>query len=469
MTLPQLFAATFASRREEAALNWQGTTFTFGEVDLQATQMAAALHQRGLRSGNRLCVYLANSPAFISLFLAATRLGVIFVPMNILYRDRELGHILCDAQPAGVVASQGALPADTTNLWTLESLLAVRDAPVPSWPTLHGDTPAALVYTSGTTGLAKGAILTHNNFCVNAVNLVSAWCFTSQDRLLLALPLFHVHGLGNGLQCWLLSGCHLRLEERFQHERAAGWMLDYQPTVFFGVPTIYTRMVEWDAATAQMIGSQARLFVSGSAPLPATIFAEFQQRYGHAILERYGMSETLMNISNPYAGERRPGSIGFPLPGVSAKIVEGELWLRGSNLFAGYWNRSEATAAAHVDGWFRTGDMASISEDGYFTLTGRRGDLIIAGGFNIYPREIEELLNAQPGVKEAAVAGVPDARRGESVVAWIVPEADWREEEWRAACQQHLASFKTPRAFVRMDQLPRTALGKIQKHLLPRP
>jgi malonyl-CoA/methylmalonyl-CoA synthetase len=255
-------------------------------------------------------------------------------------------------------------------------------------------------------------------------------------------------------------------------------MLEYRPTVFFGVPTMYTRMLEWPAGAAREIGSGMRLFVSGSAPLPARILEEFRERFGHTILERYGMSETLMNLSNPYYGERRAGSVGFPLPGVSVRNLDragnevpdgaaGELHLKGANLFAGYWGKPEATAEAFNNGWFRTGDLAVRSSDGYYTLQGRRGDLIISGGFNIYPREIEEFLAEQPGVREAAVTGVADARRGEVPVAYYAGDCDSAALE--TICRSHLASFKIPRAFIRLEKLPRTALGKIQKHLLPKP
>jgi malonyl-CoA/methylmalonyl-CoA synthetase len=240
---------------------------------------------------------------------------------------------------------------------------------------------------------------------------------------------------------------------------------------------MYVRMLEWPAETAAEVGRSMRLYVSGSAPLPAQTHEEFRAKFGHTILERYGMSETLMNITNPYIGERRPGSVGLPMPGVSVKNADpdgnpvadgevGELYLKGPNLFAGYWRRAEATEQAYRDGWFRTGDVAVRSPDGYYTLQGRRSDLIISGGFNIYPREIEEFLAEQPGVEEVAVASSPDPRRGEVPVAYIVGACDTAALE--EACRANLASFKVPRAFLKIDKLPRTALGKIQKHLLPK-
>ena len=345
--------------------------------------------------------------------------------------------------------------------------------------TLDGDTPAGIIYTSGTTGASKGAVLTHNNFASNAVNLLACWRITSEDRFLLALPLFHVHGLGNGLHCWLISGCRMRLEERFEHQAAPKVFLDFRPTLFFGVPTVYVRMLDFDAAIAEEIGTFMRLFVSGSAPLPAQVMEDFRARYSHTILERYGMSETLMNISNPYEGERRPGTIGFPLPGVSAQILNadlhpvhgtetGEVYLKGPNVFAGYWRREDATREAFVNGWFKTGDLATRSPDGYYTLCGRRSDLIISGGFNIYPREIEEFLQEQPGVKEAAVVAQPDRVRGEVPVAYIVTSGPVDTSLLEAACRTELASFKIPREFIVVESLPRNAMGKIVKHQLPK-
>jgi malonyl-CoA/methylmalonyl-CoA synthetase len=337
------------------------------------------------------------------------------------------------------------------------------------FPALDGDAPAALVYTSGTTGTSKGAILTHNNFASNAANLIACWQTTDRDRFLLALPLFHVHALGNGLHSWLVSGCRMRLLERFDHQTAVEQFLDFRPTLFFGVPTVYVRLLETPPDAAREIGRHMRLFVSGSAPLPAQVLEDFRGLFGHTILERYGMSETLMNISNPYAGERRPGTVGLPLPGVSVRLDEtGEVWVKGPNVCAGYWKRDDATRAAFADGWFKTGDIATRSEDGYYTLCGRRSDLIISGGFNIYPREIEEFLMEQPEVAEAAVVGEAHAVRGEVPVAYVVLRTRIDLAVLEARCRDKLASFKIPRRFETVETLPRNAMGKIQKHLIGR-
>ena len=254
----------------------------------------------------------------------------------------------------------------------------------------------------------------------------------------------------------------MRLLERFEHAKAADEFLSFKPTVFFGVPTIYVRLLQLPPAIAISL----RLFVSGSAPLPAQLMEDFRVRFGHTILERYGMSETLMNMSNPYEGERRPGTVGFPLPGISARIADGEIQLRGPNIFLGYWRREEATRAAFSDdGWFKTGDIATVSQDGYYTLSGRKSDLIISAGFNIYPREIEELLTEHPNVTEAAVIARADPLKGEVPVAYLVAE-NVSPQDLEHLCKQNLASFKVPREFVFLEKLPRNAMGKVQKHLL---
>lgn len=475
MNLRNWFDQTFLPRAAQEALEWAGSTYTFGEIDARSNRMARALAARGLAKGDRLCVYLANRIEIIDLYLACVKSGIIFVPINILYRDREMSHILTDAEPK-LLVTEKELPA-------LCEEAARQPSDLPQVQ-IDGNDPAALVYTSGTTGTSKGAILTHNNFAVNGASLIEAWRITADDRLLLAPPLFHVHALGNGLHCWLFSGCRMRLLERFDHQTAVQHFLDFRPTLFFGVPAMYVRLLETPPEIARQIGQRMRLFVSGSAPLPAHILEEFRTLFGHTILERYGMTETLMNLSNPYEGERRPGSVGMPLPGVIAKLVgtdgnevadgeTGEVYLKGPNVFAGYWRREDATRAAFTDGWFKTGDLAVRSPDGYYTLSGRRSDLIISGGFNIYPREIEEFLMEQPEVAEAAVVAEPDRVRGEVPVAYIV----WKQTpadvgalatSMDSRCREKLASFKIPRRFEAIDKLPRNALGKVQKHLLCR-
>ncbi|HJQ37412.1 MAG TPA: AMP-binding protein, partial [Thermoanaerobaculia bacterium] len=404
--------------------------------------MAGELAARGLRAGDRLCVQLPNGLEFLDLFLACVRTGVILVPINVLYRERELSHILRDAEPKAFVHG-GAAPAVAVGgveSWDLRSLtVASKARPSGRQPAeLAGDTPALIVYTSGTTGAAKGAVLSHAALAANGRNVISAWRITEAERYLAVLPLFHVHGLANGVHAWLASGCLMRLTERFDHRRAAQLFTEFRPTLCFGVPTIYHRLLDRDVVsddTARAIGRAARLFVSGSAPLPAHVLEAFRSRYGHVILERYGMSETLMIATNPLDGERRPGSVGHPFPGVTLRITDesgaevadgsiGEVQVRSPSLFSGYWRNRQATEAAFIDGWFRTGDLGQRSPDGYLSLRGRRGDLIISGGFNIYPREIEEVLLEDARVREAVVIGVADERRGEVPVAYVVVDGE---------------------------------------------
>jgi malonyl-CoA/methylmalonyl-CoA synthetase len=494
MNLSHIFDLSLIGRSAVAALEYECAdgsveTLTFGELDARSDRFAGLLVSRGLSRGDRLGLFLPNRIEFIDLFLACVKLGVIVVPINVLYREREIGHIIEDSEPKAIVTTgtlSPFIPAGAP-VWDLDELASSawnRAGGPRVQATSDGDDPAAIIYTSGTTGRSKGAILTHNNFAANAVNLLTCWRITSDDRYLALLPLFHVHGLGNGVTAWLASGCRMRLAERFDINRTPALFDSFRPTLFFAVPTIYVRLLELAPDQARRIGERMRLFVSGSAPLPAHVLEAFREKFGHTILERYGMTETFMNISNPYEGERRPGSVGLPLPGVSVQLLDtegrpvsdgevGEVYIRGANVCPGYWRRPDATGEAFAGGpassggWFRTGDLAERAPDGYYTLRGRRTDLIIAGGFNIYPREIEELLLEQPGVREAAVCGVPDERRGEVPIAYLVADDPFDTAELENVCRRSLASFKVPRAFVRVESLPRNALGKVQKHLLP--
>jgi len=510
-TLTDMFEASLSARAGRPALEVEHAdgsmlALTFGDVGARAAAMAGRLAARGLRAGDRCVVHLANCVEFVDLFLACIRLGVIFVPANVLYRGRELKHIVDDSDPALIVtaATDVSLFGGDPRGVAVSSLAGEAGFGTETLDAVHTDhtdhtdrsdstetaaavdfnqqrsdgDPAMIIYTSGTTGRAKGAVLSRGNLAANAAHLVEAWRITSDDRYLAVLPLFHVHGLGNGVCSWLASGCLMRLAARFDATHAAEWFEEFRPTLFFGVPTIYVRMLEWDTAVATRIGACARLFVSGSAPLPAHVHEAFRVRFGHTILERYGMSETLMNIGNPLNGERRAGSVGVPFSRVEARVVNadgtraadgavGGLEVRGPNVFKSYWRNPEATSQAFRDGWFRTGDMAERASDGYFTLRGRSSDLIISGGFNIYPREIEEVLLEVAGVREVAVVSAQDPRRGEVPVAYVVADDETSDDAMRAACRAAIASFKVPRAFVRVDSLPRTALGKVQKHLLP--
>jgi malonyl-CoA/methylmalonyl-CoA synthetase len=489
MLLSDLFDLSLRGRANAVGLVHHGPDgtpreLTFDEIRDRADRFADALRRRGVGVGDRVALYMANRVEFVDVFLACVRAGFVLVPINVLYREREIAHIVADSEPRLVVTTSGneALFPAGSDVAIIDELAgdALRNPGVYQRPSIDGDAPVALVYTSGTTGRSKGAVLTHNNLAANATALVACWRITSDDRYLAALPLFHVHGLGNGVCSWLLSGCTMRLVERFDASRALEWFEQFAPTLFFGVPTMYVRLLDYPADAARAIGKRMRLFVSGSAPLPPHVLESFRERFGHTILERYGMTETLMLTSNLLEGERRAGTVGYPLPGVSVMVRDssgtpldagevGEVWVKGPTVFAGYWRNPEATEAAFHEGWFATGDLGEFDPDGCLTLRGRATELIISGGFNIYPREIEELLLEQTGVREAAVIGAPDERRGEVPVAYVVVDSGVDIDALRDRCTQSLASFKTPRTIIRVDALPRNAMGKLQKHLLPVP
>jgi len=476
MNIIDLFNLSFIDRKDKIAIEFEATQLTFEDLNVRSDQMASVLLAKGLQSGDRLGLYLENSLEFVDIYLACLKLGVIIVPINILYKEREITHIMNDATPKAIVSINGV-----EGIATWSAIDMAEEAKRKPQETVQckatGDSPAAIIYTSGTTGTSKGAVLSHNNFIANAINLNICWKITEADRLLLGLPLFHVHGLANGMHCAFIAGATTRLLPRFEHQKIKDECANFKPTLFYGVPTIYVRLLEKAEDEAQLIGASVRLFVSGSAPLPPQVLDAFHKKYGHVILERYGMTETLMNISNPYVGERRAGTVGWPLPGTSVKIItpdgkeagvdeEGEIHIKGPNVFSQYWNRPDATLASFENGYFKTGDMAVVSEDGYYTLRGRKSELIISGGFNIYPREIEEFLMEQDEIKEAAVIGIPDKVRGELPVAFIVSNGNLDEKALEDKCKKSLASFKIPRKFIAIDLLPRTALGKVQKHVL---
>ena len=476
MNLIDLFDLTLKGRAGETALEFRGREWTFGELEANSNRLAHYLKENGFQTGDRLGVYLTNCVELIEAYLAAIKLGLIFTPINALYRELEIGHILSDAEPRAVLTNHSLashLPAgqDVELIEDLERRLDGQPSERPACPAT-GDTIAALVYTSGTTGRPKGAAVTHNNLAINALILNTCWRLEPSDRMLIALPLFHINGLANGLHTWLTAGFRVRLLERFRKETILEEFADFRPTFFFGVPTMYVRLLDAPAEVARTIGEPMRLFVSGSAPLPADVIERFGRLYGHTILERYGMTEALGIMANPYFGERRPGTVGKPLPGVSIRLSEGErgeVLVKAPTLFAGYWRDDEGTRAAFTsDGYFKTGDIAERTEDGYYTLRGRMSDLIISGGFNVYPREVEALLKRQSGVSEAVVVGAPDPVRGERPVAFLVADPDVRVDvdALRAACRENLASYKTPRDFRFVKDLPRNALGKIQRHQL---
>jgi malonyl-CoA/methylmalonyl-CoA synthetase len=499
MNLDDLFALGRARGAERLALAFRdadgdSVRYSHGELEAAAQRAAAWLAGRGLRRGDRVALFLSNRPEFVFATLGALRLGAVVVPINLAYRHRELAHIVSDAEPRLIVseAAHSAVleelapeeRASVAGILLAEDLRAA-DPGSTDRPTIEGDDLAFLLYTSGTTGRSKGAMLSHDAILSTVAALHLAWAWTPADVLLLALPLFHTHGLFVGLHAALGAGAAVQLRKKFDASQTLADLASGEPTLFFGVPTMYTRLLAELRQGGRSAWPRVRLCCSGSAPLPPETFAAFAELTGHAILERYGMTETGMLLSNPLLGRRRPGTVGRPLPGVSARIVDadgtdvaagddGQLVVRGPNVFSGYWRAPEKTTTSFVhDGegrrWFATGDLARRDpEDGAITLLGRGHDLIISGGFNIYPREIEEVLAAFPGVREVAVAAWPHPEWGEVPAAFVVAERPLAEEDLVAHCRGQLAGFKCPRVFRFVEALPRNALGKVQKHLLPR-
>jgi malonyl-CoA/methylmalonyl-CoA synthetase len=511
MNLPDLFANSLARFPDQIALAFPAAgarqTWTYRELDAAIERTAAGLVARGLAPGDRVVFFLGNRPEFVIALFAVLRLGAVMVPVNLAYRRREIAHILGDAR-AKLLLSDEAQRANLAELsgddlagaepLLAEKLLAEPSATSRPRALVRGDDLAFLLYTSGTTGRSKGAEITHANACATVTGLLDAWAWSPEDRLLLTLPLFHTHGLVVGLCCALAAAATVELRRKFELGPVLADLAAGVATLFFGVPTMYVRLAEALGSSHAPAGTpgavrRMRLFCSGSAPLAPETFASFRELTGHAILERYGMTETGMLLSNPYAGERRPGTVGLPLPGVSVRIVgagerdvdpgaEGELLVRGANVFRGYWRAPEKTAESFLrdesgQAWFRTGDLARRDPaTGYYSLLGRRSELILSGGFNVYPREIEEVLEALAGVCEAAVVGRPHAQFGETPVAYLVMDAPdvpgaagapITDADLEAWCRSQLAAFKIPRSFRRVATLPRNALGKVQKHLLP--
>ncbi|MEW6477174.1 MAG: AMP-binding protein [Actinomycetota bacterium] len=474
-TLPRAWAAHFESDPNRPLL-WEERRgwITAGELDRATRRVAAGLAGAGLRTGDRVLMSAATSVALVEAHVAALRLCLVVVPANTAYREREIAHLVRDAEPKAAVVDDADRAAWIRRA-SPDTIVVGPDVDLPAGPgrapaldTAGPDDPAIIGYTSGTTGTPKGAVLSHRNLLASSESVRLAWRWTADDRLVLALPLFHIHGLGVGLHGTLLAGASAVLLPRFDPDAVLDAAAAHDATLFFGVPTMYARL-----AGSPRLGELARLrlCVSGSAPLPPAVFERLADGSGQRVLERYGMTETGMNVSNPYDGERRPGTVGFPLPGVELRLAQkGEILLRGPNVFGGYWRQPEATAAAFTaDGWFRTGDVGEHDADGYLRLVGRARELIITGGLNVYPREVEDVLLEHPGVAEVAVAGVPDAEWGEVVAAWVVPArgADRPEaDEVTGFAAERLARFKCPRRVHFVDALPRNALGKLLRHEL---
>ncbi|MGW2899900.1 malonate--CoA ligase [Streptomyces sp. NPDC001212] len=463
-----------------------GRRITYRETARTVGRIAARLVADGVTPGDRVAMQVDKSPEAIALYLATLQIGGVFLPLNTAYTGAEMEYFIGDAEPRVLVCSPERR-ADHAHRegedLVVETLGTKGDGTLLEGDGRHdevvdasADDPAAILYTSGTTGRSKGAVLTHGNLASNCQVLLEAWQFTDQDRLIHALPIFHVHGLFVAANMTLAAGASMYYVPKFDVET----VVDLLPraTVLMGVPTFYTRMVKHDRLTPETCASM-RLFVSGSAPLLASDHEAFEARTGHAILERYGMTETGMNTTNPYeGGPRKPGTVGKPLPGTEIRVVDGEsgqalpdgevgsIEVRGPNVFSGYWQLPDKTAAEfRADGFFITGDLGRIDEDGYLCIVGRGKDLVISGGYNIYPKEIEELLDAHPTVLESAVIGVPHPDFGETVVAVVVPAPgqEPRESELLKFIAGDLARFKHPRAVRVEEALPRNVMGKVQK------
>ncbi len=486
-----LLSCRFHDRHDAVAIETpDGKRLTYADVERESARFANRLVALGARPGDRVAVQVDKSPEALCLYLGCVRAGLIYLPLNTGYLVRELEHFFRDAGPRVVVCR----PQDRDMVGGLagscgvDSVLTLGDAgdgslmelPAPGdvFDTVlsRDDDIAAILYTSGTTGKPKGAALSHRNLGSNATTLHAAWGFGAGDVLLHALPLFHTHGLFVACHCSLLNATPMLLLPKFDTRR----VLDLLPraSVFMGVPTFYTRLLA-DADFGRGQCANMRLFVSGSAPLLEQTHDEFLKRTGHTILERYGMTECGMSTSNPLDGERKAGTVGMPLSGVSLRIVDdsgdpvatgeiGQIEFKGPNVFQGYWRNPGKTAEEFTqDGYFRSGDLGTQDEDGYIRIVGRDKDLIISGGFNVYPKEVELCIDQLPGVSESAVIGVPDADFGERVTAVIVPEAgEPGEEAIIMALRPLLATYKLPKQVTFVDTLPRNAMGKVQKNIL---
>jgi malonyl-CoA/methylmalonyl-CoA synthetase len=469
-----------------------GRSYSYGDAERGSAQVASCLVGMGLTPGDRVTVQVEKSPEVLFLYLGVLRAGLVFHPLNTAYTPEEIEYFLGDAEPSAVVCDPTSEALFTrlceraggARLLTLGadgsgSLMdALRDCP-DTFTTVYNEPGdmAALLYSSGTTGRPKGIMLSHDNLGVNARVLCDYWGFSADDTLLHALPIFHVHGLFVAIGCVLMSGASMRWLPGFDVTGAMTALRD--STVMMGVPTYYTRLLA-EPSFGPECCSGVRLFISGSAPLLADTFEAFRARTGQTILERYGMSETGMNTSNPLDGERRAGTVGFPLPGVELRIAgpdgselptgeTGDIQVRGANVFSGYWKLPEKTAEDFTDdGFFTTGDQGRIDGEGYVSIVGRAKDMIITGGLNVYPKEIELLIDELPGVKESAVIGLPHPDFGEAVTAVVVPEpgADLDGDAVIAYVKAHAANFKVPKTVHLVDSLPRNTMGKVQKNLL---
>ena len=469
-----------------------GQRISYGDLVARAGQMANVLIARGVKPGDRVAAQTEKSVPGLVLYLATVRAGAVYLPLNTAYTLNELDYFISDAEPSLVVCDPakadgiGAIAAKVKarvetlgadGKGSLTDAAAKADATFATVARANDDL-AAILYTSGTTGRSKGAMLTHDNLASNSLSLVDYWRFTDKDVLIHALPIYHTHGLFVASNVTLFARASMIFLPKLDPEMIIRLMA--RATVLMGVPTFYTRLLQSPALTKEST-KHMRLFISGSAPLLADTHREWAARTGHAVLERYGMTETNMNTSNPYDGERVPGAVGHPLPGVSVRVTDpetgqelardtiGMIEVKGPNVFKGYWRMPEKTKAEfRDDGFFITGDLGKIDANGYVHILGRGKDLVISGGFNVYPKEIESEIDAMPGVVESAVIGVPHADFGEGVTAVVVrqPGAKIDEAAVLLGLEGRLAKFKMPKRVVIVDYLPRNAMGKVQKNIL---
>ncbi len=465
--LSDLLLSTARATPAALAIRVPGTRdWTHGDLDGASSQIAHALVSLGIKPGDRIAVQIPKSAETIALHLACIRVGAVYLPLNNSYTATELIALIQDAEPA-LFVREDPLDHSVRQLSIAELIaMAVHSsttfADVPRAPT----DPASILYTSGTTGRPKGAVLSHGNLAFSAQTLVNQWGFTSKDVLLHILPLFHTHGLYVAVHTALASGASVILHEAFDPARVVADLP--HSTTMMGVPTHYVRLLAEPRFT-EAVTSNIRLFTSGSAPMLVATHQEFTARTGQLILERYGMTETCMLTSNPLLGVRKPGTVGPALPGVEVRLTgasPGGIEVRGPNVFDGYWRRPELKATEFTgDGWFKTGDLGLIDEDGYVEIVGRSKDLIISGGLNVYPKEIELLLDSLPGIQESAVVGVADSDFGEAVVAVVVLDGTTPStpESIRLAAREQLAAFKVPKRVFIVDALPRNAMGKVEK------
>lgn len=499
MTIDQVFSNTAKRLSQKVAIRWGEREYTFGELEGLTNRYARGIQSLGVKKGERVCIFMQNSPEFIIAHFGNLKAGAITVPLNVMYRKHELRHMVNDSGAVAILVSQENLQYVNEvrkELKTLQRVVVVSDSPAEGCtlfrdllegqadtrlPAQNSEEDLAVIcYTSGTTGLAKGAMLSHANFLANISTLASIWELAEHDKLMMALPMFHVHGLGIVLHGMAYCGYSMVLHERFDSKRVISSIHRHRCTVFMGVPTMYVRLIEEDLKDVDL--SCVRLWAVGSAPMPVEVLNKFKEKFRAEILERYGMTETAVVIaSNPHRGLKKVGSVGPAIPGVQISIVDedsvplardevGEITVKGPNVMKGYWNRQAETDEAFKNGWFHTGDLGFLDEDGYLHIVGRKKEMIIASGFKIFPREVEEVVHAHPKVREVAVVGIPDPVRGESVRAYVVPKEGVAitPEELEEYCRKNLAAFKVPRTFEFVEILPRTPSGKILNRILSR-